>query len=88
MLVLFPIPGNPLQARYHGPYIVMSKVGEVDYIVKTPDRHKNRQLCHVNMLKEYVARNESGMAKPVGSSKEVGHYDNPEMEVNQNARWY
>ena len=40
-------------------------VGEVDYIVKTPDRCKNRQLCHVNMLNEYVDRNESGMAKPV-----------------------
>ena len=22
VLVLFPIPGNPLQARYHGPYTV------------------------------------------------------------------
>ena len=64
VLVLFPIPGNPLQARYHGPYYtVESKVGEDDYIVETPDRRKNRQLCHVNMLKEYVDRNESGMNK-------------------------
>ena len=54
-----------LQVRYHWPYTVESKVGEVDYIVKTPDRPKNRQLCHVNMLKEYVDRNESSMAKAV-----------------------
>ena len=43
------------------------------------------------MLKEYVDRNESGMAKPVcsvGSSKEVSHGDIPEMEVNQNDNSY
>ena len=62
VLFCFSIPGNPLQARYHGPYIVESKVGEVDNIVKTPDRRKNRQLCHVNMLQEYEDRNESDMA--------------------------
>ena len=44
VLVLFPIPGHPLQARYHGPYTIESKVGEVDYIVKTSDRRKSRQL--------------------------------------------
>ena len=56
VLVLFPIPGNPLQARYFGPYEVESKVGEVDYVVKTPGRRKSRQLCHINMLKEYFER--------------------------------
>ena len=54
VLVLFPIPGHPLQARYHGPYVIESKVGEVDYIVKTPDRRKSRQLCHINMLKSML----------------------------------
>ena len=53
VLVLFQIPGHPLQARYHGPYTKESTVGEVDYIVKTPERRKGRQLCHINMLKEY-----------------------------------
>ena len=54
VLVLFPIPEHPLQARYHGPCVIESKVGEVDYIVKTPDRCKSRQLSHINMFKEYV----------------------------------
>ena len=40
MLVLLPIPGRILQARYFGPYIV-----------KTPDRFNSNQLCHVNILK-------------------------------------
>ena len=31
VLVLVPIPGHPLQARYHGPYVIESKVDEVDY---------------------------------------------------------
>ena len=82
VLVLFPIPGHPLQARYHGPYTIESKVGEVDYIVKTPDRHKSRQLCHINMLKEYVDRNDDSSAKPVcsvGPSSECS-----DDEVNQN----
>ena len=86
VLVLFPIPGHPVQARYHGPYVIESKVGEVDYIVKTPDRRKSRQLCHINMLKEYVDRNDDGSVKPVcsvGPSQEVSHADNPEMEVDQ-----
>ena len=53
VLVLLPIAGHPLQAKYHGPYIVERKINDVDYIVSTPDRRKQRQLCHINMLKEY-----------------------------------
>ena len=54
-------------------------MGEVDYIVKTPDRRKRWQLCHINMLKEYVERNDDGSVKPVcsvGPSQEVSHDDN------------
>ena len=25
----------------------------MNYIIHTPDRHKQRQLCHINMLKPY-----------------------------------
>ena len=70
-----PIPEHPLEARYHGPYTVESKVGEVDYIVKT-----------LKMLKEYVDKNDDSSAKPVcsvGPSNDSSHDDNPEMEVNQ-----
>ena len=44
VLLLLPIAGHPLQARYHGPYVVERKVNDVDYVVCTPDRHKQRQL--------------------------------------------
>ena len=40
VLVLVPLPGHPLQARYHGPYVVERKVGSVDYVIATPDCRK------------------------------------------------
>ena len=71
VLVFLPIPGNPLQARYFGPCEVESKVSELDYVVKTPGRKKQTQLCHANMLKEYVDRNESGTVKPISALASV-----------------
>ena len=56
VLVLLPIRGNPLQAKFHGPYQVEKKVNELDYVVKTPDRRKSSQLCHINMIKPYYER--------------------------------
>ena len=65
VLVLFPIPGHPLQARYSGPYEVESKVSDLNYVVKTPGRRKQRQLCHINMLKKYVVRGETSTSKSI-----------------------
>lgn len=56
VLVLLPIPGSCLQARYSGPYLVQQKVGDRDYPVATPDRRLRSHLCHVNMLKPYCRR--------------------------------
>lgn len=58
MLALLPIPHQPLQARYTGPYVIGKKVGDVDYVVNTPGRHKTQRLCHINMLKKYHQRPE------------------------------
>ena len=62
VLVLLPVQGNTLQTRYHGPYKVLKRVGDLDYIIETPDRRKSTQLCHVNMVKPYFER---GVKKPV-----------------------
>ena len=56
VLALLPIPGKPLQARYYGPYTADKKTSDVNYIVNTPGRRKQKQLCHVNMLKQYIDR--------------------------------
>ena len=56
VLALLPIPGKPLQARYSGPYIIKEKLSDLNYILKTPERQKRTQLCHINMLKPYFKR--------------------------------
>ena len=56
LLVLLPLQGQPLAARYCGPYVIEKKVGDLDYLVATSDRRKRAQLCHVNMLKPYFRR--------------------------------
>ena len=59
VLALWPIPGKPLQARYYGPYTVDKQISDINYIVNTPGRRKQKQLCHVNMLKQYIDRDSS-----------------------------
>ena len=61
VLALLPIPGKPLQARYYGLYTVDKKISDVNYIVNTPGRRKQKQLCHVNMLKQYIDRDSSSV---------------------------
>ena len=62
VLVLLPVQRNMLQARYHGPYKVLKRVGDLDYVIETTGRRKSTQLCHVNMAKPYFER---GLKKPV-----------------------
>ena len=64
VLALLPVPGRPLQARYFGPYIVDKKMSDLNYVLQTPDRRKQKQLCHINMLKPYYSRNGENV-KPV-----------------------
>ena len=63
ILALLSVPGRPLQARYFGPYTVEKKASDLvtNYIITTPDRRKQKQLCHINMLKEYVDRDSSNV---------------------------
>ena len=84
VLVMLPLPSQPLSARFAGPYKIVEKVGEVDYVLDTPDRRKKKRLCHVNMLKQYVARESNGTPKPVLCSMEenVERSDQPTEEFN------
>ena len=40
-------------------YTVDKKLSDVNYIVNTPWRRKQKQLCHINMLKKYIDRDRS-----------------------------
>ena len=82
VLALLPIPGRPLQARYFGPYTIDKKTSDLNYIVNTPGRRKNKQMCHVNMLKEYFDR-DSSISKPITVVNTVPQESNVfEPEVN------
>ena len=47
--------------RYFGPYIVEKKASDLNYTITTPDRRKQKQLCHINILNEYVDRDNSNV---------------------------
>lgn len=66
VLVLLPIPGSALRARYSGPYEIKEKLNDRDYIVYTPDRRRRCRLCHVNMLKPYLGRDGVPLSSPQG----------------------
>ncbi|XP_076057230.1 uncharacterized protein LOC143034764 [Oratosquilla oratoria] len=59
--------GNPLRAKFSGPYEVVKRVGELNYIVATPDRRRSQQLCHINMLKLYRERGQNPVGETVTS---------------------
>ncbi len=54
--VLLPIPGSALHARFSSPYVKDSRVSDTDYVIHTPERGRQKHLCHVNMLKLYHSR--------------------------------
>ena len=80
VLVLLPVLGQPFQSKYYGPYIIDRKINAVDYVVNTPGRRKQRQLCHINMLKEYHERASVGKTE-VAVTAVVGCIVQEENEV-------
>ena len=70
VLVLLPIKGQPLQAKFHGPCDVVRKEGNLNYVIATPDRRKATQMCHINMLKPYYERNESSIVASVSETSD------------------
>lgn len=96
VLVFLPISGHPLQARYYGPYEIESKISDVINVVSTPERQKQKQMCHINMLKEYHERCDRNLVKPVSALANVKKVQNciesdmgidiNEKDCNQSAR--
>ena len=77
VLVLLPMPGKPLHAKFHGPYIVEEQLGPVDYIIATPDRRKTKRVCHVNLLKKYVDRDPTWKMTIDDSNSDVLQHNPP-----------
>ena len=95
VIVLFPVVGNPLQAKYSGPYKVVKKISDTNYLVKTPGRRKETQLCHINMLKAYhekpkpelvTLNNRLGLESPKHSKDCVGQVAEKEEDTESEVR--
>ena len=95
VLVLFPVVGDPLQAKYSGPYKVVKKISDTNYLVKTPDRRKETQVCHINMLKAYhekpkpelvTLNNRLGLESPTHSKDCVGQVAEKEEDTESEVR--
>lgn len=71
VLVLLPYPRSPFCAKFSGPYTVVRRVSEQDYIIATPDRKKLKQLCHANLLKPYFSRSSEVNISPVSVAPRV-----------------
>ncbi|XP_069176776.1 uncharacterized protein [Procambarus clarkii] len=56
VLVCTPTITGSLSARFVGPYPVVKKVTNLNYLLSTPDRRKKETLVHVNMIKKYEGR--------------------------------
>ena len=53
VLVLLPTSTNKLRAQWQGPYTVVQKNGEANYVVDMDDKRKRLRTFHVNMLREW-----------------------------------
>ena len=95
VLVLFPVVGNPLQAKYSGPYKMVQKISDTNYLVRTPGRRKETQVCHINMLKAYhekpkpelvIFNNKLGLENPTHSESCVGQVAEKEEDTESEVR--
>ncbi|KAL2082452.1 hypothetical protein ACEWY4_022270 [Coilia grayii] len=73
VLVLMPMRGEGLGTRFCGPYSIVKKVSDRNYVVETPDRRKPTQLCHINLLKRYYERSSPKAVCSVATPKQGAH---------------
>ena len=64
VLILLPTDKNKLLLQWKGPYNVTKKLNAVDYQI---DVNGKLKTYHINMLKQYVVRNEVSTVCPVGN---------------------
>lgn len=60
VLILLPVSGSSLSARFLGPYVIQKKISEMYYIILTTDQKCKTRVCHINMLKANHAKETLG----------------------------
>ena len=58
VFVLLPLSGHPLKARFHGPYEIIRKVSDLNYVLRTPDRRK-KYSCVILMWSDRITKGEN-----------------------------
>lgn len=53
----------------------------MNYALMTPNRRKNKQLCHINMLKPYVNRDDSEIVSPISTIVTSSLEENEDFEI-------
>ena len=76
-LVLLPMLGHQLQAKFSGPYQIVDKNSNNTYVIETPNRKRRYQKCHVNMMNPYFERTKKSLTclavKDKRKRKEIVH---------------
>ncbi len=49
--------------KFSGPYVMDQKLSDTDYIIGTPDQQRKTRVCHINMLKRYIAQGKGEESK-------------------------
>lgn len=83
VLLLLPSATAKLFAKWQGPYMI-KKMGPVTYKVHHPDRGKESQIYHVNLLNEWQDRTPEGK-KALVACNVVPDKENYEDEVDDEA---
>ena len=80
VLALCPLITSPFQAKFVGPYTVLERLSDQNYLLSMPERRKKKQVCHVNLLKPYFEREvktgelESGINAACAVNTIMGHF--------------
>ena len=53
VLVFIPTEHDPFKAKFSGPYTVLKRISDVNYVIDTPDRRKSSKMVHINLLKPF-----------------------------------
>ena len=85
VLILLPMAKKPLHAKYHGPYVVVEKLGPVDYVISTPDRRKQKRVCHANLMKPYIRRQQQSQNSSTQHNLLVSMAEDDNIENRDNA---
>ena len=54
VLVLVPVETSALSAKFEGPFKILKKLSECNFLISTPDKRKSRKVIHVNRMKKFT----------------------------------